>query len=92
MNAAELYKEDRRHSLISYSVSILVHGIILLLLWFFVIMPPNPPLSENGGSGSLISPGFENMGGTDLMQVQQLLEPGNYARQESVRFLYLHYR
>lgn len=69
MSAANLNMEDRKHSIISYSVTIVVHALILFLLWCFVIMPPNPPLGEAGGSGSLISLGFENMGGPDIVPV-----------------------
>lgn len=75
MEAVNLYKEDRKHSIISYTVTIIVHVAILLALWFMVIMPPNPPLSDAGGSGSLISVGFEDMGGPDPMPVENIAEP-----------------
>jgi len=71
MNTAELYqKESKKNNIISSSVTLTVHAVFLLLLWYFVIMPPNPPLSEAGGSGSLISIGFENMGGPDPIPVE----------------------
>jgi hypothetical protein len=73
MNAATLYKDNRKNSIISYSVTVVVHAGILLLLWFFVIMPPNPPLSDPGGSGMLISLGEENMGGPDLIPVEEII-------------------
>ena len=73
MSTAELYqKEIRKNTLISSSVTIIVHAVFLLLLWYFVIMPPNPPLSEAGGSGSLISIGFENMGGPDPLSIEEV--------------------
>ncbi|MEI6507250.1 MAG: hypothetical protein WCO54_02130 [Bacteroidota bacterium] len=73
MSAADLYQEDRKHSIISYTVTIVFHAAILILLWYFVIMPPNPPLSEAGGSGSLISIGFENEGGPNPLPTDEAI-------------------
>lgn len=73
MNAARLYEDNRRNTLISYAVTIAVHALILLLLWFMVIMPPDPPLSEMGGSGMAVSLGEENMGGPDLVPVEEVI-------------------
>jgi outer membrane biosynthesis protein TonB len=72
MSAVNLYKEDRKNSLISYGITLLVHAALFLLLWFAVIMPPDPPLTDMGGSGMLISLGEENMGGPDLIPVEEI--------------------